>query len=180
MFRFYSTKVNFFKLFPKSTSSNLFVVNSQKLRKEYRSLQQIYHPDKETHESSTKNDEIDSQLLNKAYTTLKNPLTRAQYILQLNGIDVSNESLKTNDNFFLMEILEIHDNLENATSKEEIETIRKDNEFKINEINNQLTQFFDANEFEKAKELVIKLKYYTNIQHAISNWELGKPITLSH
>jgi molecular chaperone HscB len=187
--RLYSTgtKQNFFKLFPKATAQeNPFQVDLRQLRKEYRALQQIHHPDRSAEvnvdraEGELPEGGIDSQLLNKAYNTLRSPLSRAQYILELNGVDTSSESLKSNDNFFLMEVLEVHDALENAVDKEEVAAIGDENERNINEVIQELSQLFAAGKYSEAKNLVLRLRYYTNIEHAVANWEAGKPISLSH
>ena len=52
-----------------------------------------------------------SALVNKAYSTLTNPLKRGMYLLQLNGLSIE-EDAKEMDKEFLMEIMERNEEIE--------------------------------------------------------------------
>lgn len=67
-----------------------------------------------------------SSYLNKAYNTLKEPLARAQYMLALNGVEVS-ESESLEDPELLMEVMEIREEMEEAESEEDIERLKIEN-----------------------------------------------------
>ncbi|KAH3677055.1 hypothetical protein WICMUC_001961 [Wickerhamomyces mucosus] len=182
-----SFQKNYFELFPstfpKSKNSspfNLFKVDSKKLRKEYRSLQAIHHPDKVQNQDFEQNQEDDfSNLLNRAYTQLKSPLNRSQYILNLNGINLSKDDNIIN-NEILMEILTINEKLENIENESELEELQIQNDNKIKELTTKLEKLFELNQLDKAAQTTINLKYYENIKTSIKNWERGKPITLTH
>lgn len=65
--------------------------------------------------------------MNKAYGTLLNPYTRAEYILQLEGIHIS-ESESLTDPELIMEVMEAREELDSADSREEVERIRQENQ----------------------------------------------------
>ena len=79
----------------------------------YRQLQQEFHPDR----YAAKGD-VDKRLavqtaalINDAYQTLISPLKRAQYLMQLDGIDADQESHITSDGAFLMSQIELREEL---------------------------------------------------------------------
>ena len=79
----------------------------------YRQLQQQFHPDR----YAAKGD-VDKRLavqtaalINDAYQTLISPLKRAQYLMQLDGIDADQESHITSDGAFLMSQIDLREEL---------------------------------------------------------------------
>lgn len=164
-----------FSLFPKTFGQPQFQVDQRALRKEYRQLQQQEHPD------LTKND-TQSSLLNRAYTTLKQPLTRAQYLLELQGIDLSDES---NTQQFaqpdvLFEVLDIHESLESVQEEEELVQFKKENDERMALSIAALEKLFKEGQWEAAAKEAVKLKYWVNIDGVMRNWEGGKPMNLVH
>ena len=81
----------------------------------YRSLQQLVHPDRFTRECDRTQRLALQQAahVNAAYETLKSPLNRAQYLLQLAGIQRPAETT-TRDHAFLLEQLQLREQLEDA------------------------------------------------------------------
>lgn len=176
---------NYFQLFPstfKTETKNKFKVDLKKLRKEYRSLQAIHHPDK-THNLEEKTQEENfSNLLNQAYNQLKSPLTRSQYILQTKGIDLNKDDNIIDDEI-LMEILSINEQLESIENEVELDQLQQENDDKINSILEQLEQCYENDnegDLQKALHLTVNLKYYENIKKSIKNWERGSPVRLNH
>ena len=64
--------------------------------------------------------------MNKAYGSLTNPYTRAEYLLQLQGMTIG-ESDNLEDPTLIMEVMEAREELESAESREEVERIRQEN-----------------------------------------------------
>lgn len=93
---------------------NYNVINEE-LHKKYRELQKMLHPDKFGNKSEKERQisENLSSLINKAYSTLMHPLKRGLYMLQLEGISISEETTNLNPEF-LMEIMERNEEIENA------------------------------------------------------------------
>lgn len=71
--------------------------------------------------------QLQSSVINKAYNTLKNPLTRAQYILEQNGYKI-NESDSLSDPELLMEVMEFREELEEVTSEKELVPLKERND----------------------------------------------------
>lgn len=189
--------VNFFNLFPKTfpngvdSGSSGFDVDVKKLRKEYRKLQSVSHPDlnnglnNSNNNGMYENDSISSSFINKAYETLSDPLKRAQYILLIHAnIDLSNDEvgkiLQFKDKAMLLEMMEIHERLENIMNEKELEEMKKENLYNIDLLCNQLDELFANKDWDKAALATIRLKYCYNIKNALKEWEAGKPITLTH
>lgn len=67
-----------------------------------------------------------SSRVNWAYQTLRSPLPRVEYLLDAQGIPLSEED-KTDDTTFLTQIYMEREGLEEAESTEELETIAQEN-----------------------------------------------------
>lgn len=96
---------NHFDLFGLSAA---FRLDAEKLDKRFREIQAQVHPDKFAHASDAER-RLSLQWatrVNEAYQTLKKPLSRAQYLLQLSSSDVGLESNSCMPTEFLMEQME--------------------------------------------------------------------------
>lgn len=193
-------QINFFKLFPKSYPNggppkDPFKTDLRKLRKEYLKLLTDSHPDKLVGSAVLKGDApsgVDeaSKVLNKAYGTLKSPLTRSQHVLQLNGVDVVSDdpnglgaeirnSFSGNKELLLM-ILDIHERLEDCSNKEELKGLKEENDARIAESESRLEELFREQNWDEAAVETIRLNFWFNIKNAIKEWEPGKPVNLTH
>lgn len=203
---------SFFALFPKTFPKGgppreSFIVDQRKLRKELRSLQGQHHPDvavKATVAGLSKDavasDDGVSALLNKAYSTLRNPYTRIAHIIQvyhpehlditeddvskaliakfLSLLDESSLEYKS----MLMSVMEAHEALEFAGLEEDIEGLEEENNAKILESEQIIESLLKKSppDWDALMMEAIKLKYWINISNAIKEWEPGKPINLTH
>jgi molecular chaperone HscB len=111
---------NYFQLFDLPISYDLDVTE---LSTRYRKLQAAVHPDKFANASDQERrlSMQQSALINEAYQTLKSPLLRARYMLELKGIDLSNESSVSMDSEFLMQQMRLREALEQVRSVEDAE-----------------------------------------------------------
>ena len=101
---------NYFELFGLPVA---FVIDSDALRDRYRDLQRILHPDRFAGGSQQER-RLSMQgtvQINEAYETLKDPLRRARYLLELHGIEMGPDHEMTKDSAFLMEQLELREEL---------------------------------------------------------------------
>jgi len=64
-----------------------------------------------------------SSLVNHAFKTLQNPVLRAEYILQQQGVDLAESEQTLEDPELLMEIMESREALDEATLQEQVDVI---------------------------------------------------------
>ena len=101
---------NYFELFGMPVG---FVLDAAELSARYRELQKVVHPDRYV-ASGAQSQRLSLQgatLVNEAYQTLKDPLTRAQYLLTLKGADFGDGQRTLDDPAFLMQQMELREAL---------------------------------------------------------------------
>ena len=99
-----------------------FNIDLNKLKKSYRIIQAEIHPDKFVSASQIEKEQslIKSTEINDAYQTLKNPIKRARYLIQINLNSKENNSTLSPD--FLMQQMEWEEHLESISKqKDELE-----------------------------------------------------------
>ncbi|KAI5951967.1 hypothetical protein KGF54_005042 [Candida jiufengensis] len=191
-----ATPNSYFKLFPKSfpnggPPNDSFLINEKQLRREYRALQSINHPDiSSTTDNSTN--------INKAFTNLKNPYLRLAHLIKLDtGIDIQDDSVSkkyiadfqnsNNENSLiyknmLLQVMEAHEQLELSESEKELENLELENNERIDESCDKIEKELHQKPIDWDEVIIdaIKLKYWVNIQNGIKDWEPGKPVHLTH
>lgn len=99
-----------------------FTLDAADLQQRYRQLQQAMHPDRFA--SSGEREKLRAvqrtAQLNDAYQTLRKPLSRAEYILTLRGIDIRHEQQTINDPEFLMAQMEWRERLEEVSASNDL------------------------------------------------------------
>ncbi|KAG1451053.1 hypothetical protein G6F56_008184 [Rhizopus delemar] len=169
------SELNFFQLLQAGSGEkkqdSVFNIDLKALRKSFLILQQKAHPDSYSNAQKREHDyaQLQSSIINKAYNTLKNPLTRAKYILSQEGHGI-NEDDSLNDPELLMEVMELREELDEATSEKELKQIKEKNDEKFQETVKRLELAFDKKDFTQAKDLAIELQYWSSIQNAIHEW----------
>lgn len=113
---------NYFALFNLPCA---YDIDLGQLHANYRKLQAEVHPDKFVTASPA--ERMQSMQLatyaNEAYQTLKHPTERAKYLLQLNGIDVNEESNTAMPHAFLMAQMEWREAIEDAKASANISAL---------------------------------------------------------
>ena len=101
---------NYFELFGIEAA---FTVPTGKLADMFRHLQHQVHPDKFTNATAAERrlSVQQSSWINQAYQTLRNPLERSKYLLQMNGVELSGENATIRDPEFLMEQMSLRESL---------------------------------------------------------------------
>lgn len=184
-----------------------FLVNSKLLRREFRLLQSEHHPDivigsaalskeKGTEESSDKF----SSLLNKAYSTITNPYSRVAHLIELNHpehLDITQDdvsktliskfqsssdqrSLEYKD--MLMTVLEAHESLELANLELDLDSLSTENDERISISEEAIEKLLKESpiNWDSIMMEAVRLKYWSNIQSGIRDWEPGKPVNITH
>ena len=102
--------MNYFELFNIPVS---FDVDLSVLPQTYQQLQRLTHPDKFA--SGSEQEKLvaiqKNAQVNDAYSVLKSPLSRAEYLLSLRGIDLQHEQQTIKDTAFLMQQMEWREEL---------------------------------------------------------------------
>lgn len=157
-----------------------FTLDLGLLRREFLQLQAKAHPDLAPAEKKRQAEALSARI-NEAYKTLQNPLLRAQYLLELRGIDVAgDETAKVEDPELLMEVLETREVIEEAQTEEELQPLRELNERRIAASVEVLEDAFKNDDMDAAKEEAVKLRYWINIRESVDSFEPGKPVVLIH
>lgn len=121
MISFTGVVVNYFQLFGLEIQ---FTIDLTRLSTLYQTLQKKVHPDRFAHASSQEQMLAvkKSTLINDAYQTLKNPLKRAQYLLELRGVDMPSEQASFGDVSFLMRQMELREMLAEVKDADDIDS----------------------------------------------------------
>lgn len=154
-----------------------FNVDISALSSRYQELQRQYHPDRyATASESEKRQSIQqTAMINDAYQTLKDPLRRAEYLLSLHGFDVRNEQQTMRDTAFLMEQLELREELDAIEHKPDVESLLFAFSQRVEKMtrqrNDQLIQELDNQSWQTAADTVRKLRFLDKLQQQIEQLE---------
>lgn len=96
-----------------------FDIDLRALRAKYLDLQKQLHPDKSAGLSDANQNQavVLNTKLNDAYDSLKDPVKRAIYLLELSGIEYDADRQTQNDPIYLMQQLEIREELGDLTAE---------------------------------------------------------------
>ncbi len=156
---------NYFELFSLEVD---FTIDLNALESVYQAQIQVFHPDNFV----TKSDKEKSialqntSLINTVYDTLKSPLLRATYLLELQGINAFDEKDTQMDMDFLLSQIALREQLESIESTKDepsLDDFIEDISQKIKQNIGQVKQLFVVNEFDKIKNLVRELKFYKQL-----------------
>jgi len=156
---------NYFELF---NICEQYDIDVRQLTLNFRNLQNRLHPDKFSNKSKEEKilSESFSSLLNKAYTTLVNPLLRGLYMLNVNGLNIEEGSV-TMDPSFLGEIMEWNEQVEEANTKESLENLKQNIDVILINLYKEISKAFNDNNLNEAKTLLSKAKYYSTLLEKI-------------
>ncbi|XP_028633233.1 iron-sulfur cluster co-chaperone protein HscB isoform X1 [Grammomys surdaster] len=146
-----------------------FRVDVTKLQRRYQQLQRLVHPDFFSQKSQTEKQfsEKHSTLVNEAYKTLQAPLARGLYLLKLQGIEIPEGTDYKADSQFLVEIMEINERLADAQNEAAMEEIEATVRAKQKEFTDNVNRAFEQGDFERAKELLTKMRFFSNVEEKI-------------
>ena len=166
--------MNHFELFG---LSHQFELEGSLLSEHFRELQRRFHPDKFA--TASERDRLlaiqKAAQINDAYQTLKNPISRAEYILSESGLDIRGEQKTLQDMSFLMQQMELRETLEAIPSSNDPEAalsaFESDISVMYKEQLNQLSSELNQNQLEAAADRVRKLKFVVKLQYEIEQLE---------
>lgn len=140
----------------------------------YRDIQAKVHPDKHAHLSDTEQ-RMAMQLatrVNEAYLTLKDPLKRARYLLELSGHDVRLETNTAMPVEFLMAQMELREAVAAAKESGDIDGLDAQHRRLKKDIRGEyasLQATLDAGDRARAGELVRQLMFQEKLLHEIGD-----------
>ncbi|RHN79386.1 putative co-chaperone Hsc20 [Medicago truncatula] len=134
------------------------------LEGKYKEWQKKLHPDLVHSKSQEERDYAAEQSARviDAYRTLSKPLSRAIYMLKLDGVEVDEEQT-ISDPELLAEIMEIREAVEEATNSEALNHIRSEMQEKMQSWSNAFADAFQRRDFEEAKNAIRRMIYYTRV-----------------
>ncbi len=153
---------NYFQLFDLPAD---FALDLAQLGARYRQLQRELHPDRyagaSAHEQRLAVQY--SALINEAYTTLRKPLTRALYLLELSGMNRESIAAQQVDGGFLIAQMELREKLESMEGLIDPETVLDHLVTEICEdialLQQQFSQAYSAGEMSPAASACVKMQY---------------------
>jgi len=163
---------NHFELFGLAPA---FQIDLTQLEQSYRDIQAQVHPDKHADQG-----DVERRLAmqwathaNEAYQTLRQPLARARYLLQMNGVEGDEASNTAMSPAFLMEQMEWREAIGEAKAGEEIaelEHLSGRLRAEMQQRQEKLRQSLDVeHNFTAAAEQVRELKFMEKLREEINN-----------
>lgn len=151
-------------------------LDTQALATRFQDLQRQYHPDRFA--SGTSAEQLaavqHSATINQAWQTLRHPLLRAEYLLSLHGFDLASEQHTVRDTAFLMEQLELReelDEIEQARDTDRLEGFLKRVAAMYTSRHQTMVEQLDGESWSDAAETVRKLRFLDKLRSTAEQLE---------
>lgn len=157
---------NYFELFAIPES---FEVSLELLTDRYQGFQSQWHPDRfASVEENRKLQAVQvSSWLNQAYEVLKNPLSRAAYLMKLRGCDIETVNQQDLGAGLLMEQMLLREALEELPDDESaldtLEAIKREVRQKIQDCEQSFSAQLQRNEIDAAKKSFHRLQFLVKL-----------------
>jgi molecular chaperone HscB len=145
------------------------------LEQSYRDLQGLVHPDRyaQAGDAERRASLQMTTRVNEAYRTLKNPVQRAKHLLELRGVDVAFETNTQMPTDFLLQQMEMRENLEGAVGKKDssfLDALKQRLASQAERLETLLGETIDAKkDYAGAVEQVRKLMFLQKIEEEIDS-----------
>ena len=152
-----------------------FRLDPQALEQSYRDLQGLVHPDRyaQAGDAERRASIQMTTRVNEAYRTLKNPVQRAKHLLELQGLDVAFETNTQMPADFLLQQMEMRENLEGAVGKKDssfLDALKQRLAGQAKRLEALLGETIDAKkDYAGAAEQVRKLMFLQKIEEEIDS-----------
>ncbi|WP_033569587.1 co-chaperone HscB [Dickeya undicola] len=152
-------------------------VDGSLLASRYQDLQRQFHPDRFA--ASPERERMmalqQAATINNAYQALKHPLKRAEYMLSLHGFDLSNEQHTLHDTAFLMEQMELREELDEIERRPDAETVLAAFSQRLKGMtrqrSEQMQRELDEESWQDAADTVRKLRFFDRLQQQVEQLE---------
>lgn len=150
-----------------------FVLNLTEVDDAYKRLQRKLHPD-----HFTQSDEEDQALaqahstrVNEAVSVLRSPIRRAGYWMELHGARVLEEDQRMGDAETMMEVMEVSEEIEEATTQHQIDSLARQNDDKVREVEDKLNGIFGKKDWDGALRFVERLQMLVRLRERMNDWQ---------
>ena len=161
---------NYFELFGFAEG---YAIDQEQLAEKYRIYQAELHPDRFANASEQER-RISVQttaFVNEAYATLKSDLKRAHYLLRLSNIEFNADTETSSDAEFLMQTMELHEQVEEASQAEQPLQSLQDLSLQLKQnqqdLINQFETQFNTDDLINAKDTALKLQFYERLTNQV-------------
>ena len=137
------------------------------LKSQFLNLQQQYHPDKAEDKDQAL---IKSSEINQAYKVLSNVDSRAAYLLALKKQDHHLDQ-SINDFEFLQSALEIREQLDEAASTEQLNSLKQEVQQWIDGLVREFKLDYQDEDWTEARDTVRKLRFFQKVMNDIDKAE---------
>lgn len=154
-----------------------YSVDGGLLTSRFQELQRQFHPDRFA--SQPERERLlalqQAATINDGYQTLKHPLKRAEYMLSLHGFDLGNEQHTLRDAAFLMEQLELREELDTLAGQPDAESALAAFAGRLATMSQrrteQMVQELGAQQWSAAADTVRKLRFLDRLQQQVEQLE---------
>jgi len=161
---------NYFELFGLNAA---FDIDPAELHTRQQRLQAAYHPDRHV-ASSEQQKRVSVQMaswINQAYETLRDPVKRSRYLLEISGASLPDDSATTADASFLMEQMELREAVDSCRQAqdglERCEAIAGRLRQRADELAREFVERFTTGEIEAAIDASRKMQFVQRIQQQL-------------
>ena len=166
------TGQNYFELFGLNP---VFDIDQAVLHGAQQRLQASFHPDRHVGSSDT-DKRLSVQIasrVNQAFETLRDPVKRSRYLLELNGANLPDDSATTADAEFLMEQIELREQVESCRQGEDAfersEKIESRLKQRADHLARDFVEHFSKGDLDAAIDSSRKMQFIQRIQQQLSD-----------
>lgn len=166
---------NYFQLF---SLPEQYRLERDELDAHYRELQRSVHPDRF---ASAGNQERllsvqHAAQINQAYETLKDPLRRGRYLLELKGLGMEEQQKTHQDPEFLMQQMALREALgevrDQADPLAELDRLSREIRVQYQTLESALAEALDDSaDIQKALTFVLRMQYFTRLENEVQELE---------
>ena len=151
-----------------------FKIDVRDLQAEQQRLQAIYHPDRFIG-ADDRDKRLSTQIaswVNQAYETLQDPVKRSRYLLEVSGANIPDDSSTTSDTEFLMEQIELREEVESCRHGDEplrqSQRMESKLALRFGELATEFVTHFESRDLDAALSSSRKMQFIQRIQQQLS------------
>ena len=145
-------------------------LDNAELEKRFYTLSRQYHPDMHARKSPAERQQAEENtaLLNDAYRALRDPITRAEYLLKLEGFDIGEQGSKDVPPELLEEVFELNMALEESDGPQ-IEAARERFLGMRGELDREMQRKFEEWDNTNSRDVLSAIRGFLNRRKYTSN-----------